>query len=149
MYVLGFFVCLFIFLSTVYQTFHFILKEEYIRENCFISKKATETLELAADSINYSSKMNDKDYHIFLMLQLESLLLNEENLLFFQNNLKLISPEIYQHGYVFMYSLLLLIEASLPNNKEKAAITSTKAYLESKIKSFNNSDYDIKDQINM
>lgn len=132
-----------------YKCFHFILKERYSTDNINLSLKANEALELAANSISYSSKMNEKDYHIFLMLQLESLLLNEENLLFFQNNLKLISPDVYQYGYIIIYSLLLLIENYLPNSKEKSNITSIKAIIENKIKLYNNSDYEIKDHISL
>ena len=121
-----------------YQCFHFILIENYSRENFNVNPKAYEVIELASNSICYSSKMNEKEYSLFLKAKQESLLLDEETLLFFQNSLNIITPEIYELGFKFVYSLLVYIEL---NTKDKSKISPIRQSIEQKIKALNSAEF--------
>lgn len=120
-----------------YQNFHFVVVENFSREKYEISQTCVELIELASNSIFYSSKMNEKEYALFLKAKVESLLLDEETLFFFQNSLDLITPEVYELGYQFVYSILIFFEY---NTKDKAKIAPIRQTLEQKIKALNNSD---------
>lgn len=120
-----------------FQCFHFVLTHNITRENYTLCPKANESLELAANSINCASQMNEKDYKIFLLLQMDSLVLDEENLLYFQNNLNLLAPEVYEHGFKILYTILLHLEN---HSSDKPRIRIIKQILEQKIKTLNSGD---------
>lgn len=116
-----------------YQNFIFNISEFYLRENFTMSNKCLEIIELAANSIFYSGRMNEKEYDLFLKAKLDGLLIDEDTIKFYQNRLNIATPEVYEAGYHILKELLSLFE----NTKERQKISNTKYILENKIKALN------------
>lgn len=117
-----------------FQTFHFILQEDISRELYEINPQCFEVIELAVDSIYYSNKLIEKEYILFLQANIDSIMMDEEMILFHQNCLNIITNEIYDYGYEFLYSILVLLEY---NTKEKSKLAPIRFALEQKIKLLN------------
>ena len=117
-----------------FQSFHFVISEDISREKYEVNPKSYEILELAADTIYYSSKMLEKEYLLFIKAKIDSLLIEEETMIFLQNSMNIMAPEVYDLGYEFVYSILVLLEY---NTKEKSKIGPIRFSLEQKIKSLN------------
>lgn len=119
-----------------FQNFHFILSRSYERQGLSveINSQCEEIIELAANSIFFSGNMTEKDYLLMLNSKIDSLLFDEETVLFFMNTLNIQPPEVFEIGYSFVYIVLLLLETS--NEKEK--FNQVRLNLEAKIKDLNN-----------
>lgn len=121
-----------------FQNFHFILSEGYERETPVLNNKSYEIIELAANTINYSNKTSDNnDYNLFLNLKMESLISDEETILFFQNSLNIIPKEIYELGFKFILSLLVYLENSI---NDKLKIRNIRQVVEGKVKALKSSE---------
>lgn len=99
-----------------FRNFSVILEEE-CRENDFdFSKEATDVLELAADSLATTFKLPEY-FKGILDAKLDSLLLDEEILTFYLNNLKINEVEIIWIGYAFVNFIL---EKIMPKNNDES-----------------------------
>lgn len=117
-----------------FQSLTFIISEKCSREAYEMNPKCNEIIELAANTIFYSGKMIEKEYSLFLRAKLDSLLVDEETMMFFQNSLNIVTQEIFEAGYTFTYCLLVLLNSS----KEKSRIAPIKQAIEQKIRALNN-----------
>lgn len=122
-----------------FQVFHFVISEPCTREKFNINPKCIEIIELAANSIHSHTVNTSKEYLLFLKFKQESLLLDEENLLYYQNSLNIISPEVYQPCFKLLYLILTIIDS---NCKDKQKIHPIRHLIELKIRFLNGSDYD-------
>lgn len=80
--------------------------------------------------------MIDKEYIMFIHSNIDSLMMEEETALYFKNSLCIITSDIYDIAYEFVYSILVLLEH---NTKEKAKLYPIRIALEQKVKSLNSS----------
>lgn len=117
-----------------YQNFHFMLFENCSREFYTLNPKALQILELAANSIFYSSQMNEKEYDLFIKSKIDSLLVDEESLYFYQNTLNLVGEDVYSCGYRLLICILRFLEY---NTKDKEKIKSIRMDIDKKISLFN------------
>lgn len=119
-----------------YVNFSIIVTEDYnIGGNYLMNPKAQEMIELIANTMSYKVSVNDKELKRFLEAKIDSLLIDEESLYFYTNNLKIRGPDIFALGFEFFMAVVKFLQLNC-NDKEK--LPTVKQYIESKIKKLNN-----------
>jgi len=91
-----------------FRNFSLILEEESRESDFDLSKEATDILELAGDSLATTFKYPEK-FTSVLKAKLNALLLDEETLLYYFNNLKINEVEIIWIGYAFVFFILTVV----------------------------------------
>lgn len=92
-----------------YQDICFIITEDSKEKNKDFSPEAIETIELAANSIASTIK-TPNDFKSILEAKLNALLVDEEIILYYINNLKIYEVEIIRIGYIFIYHIIQIIK---------------------------------------
>jgi hypothetical protein len=123
-----------------FQNFSFILSEECSRDKFKINPCAYEVIELAANSIHVPMSISGKDFQIFLKAKVDSLLVDEESLSFYQNSQQIIGKDVHKFGFEFLYSVLVYLEVA-GNLKEK--VQPIRQYIDAKVKSYADADLDV------
>lgn len=120
-----------------FQNITLIYKENCRSDNYKLNPAANEVIELAANTIHFTTGINNKEYALFLRAKIDGLLVDEESLYFFQTNLQLIGKDVHKFGFEFLYTALQFVEK---NGRDKDKLQPIRNYVESKIKAYNDND---------
>ena len=113
-----------------YQDFCLILNEKFSLENYEINPEAFKIINLAANTLSSPITTSVKKNELFLKAKVDSLLVDEDTLYFYQNVYGIIGDDIYTFGYEFLSALISYFEET--NVKDK--ITPLKSIIEYKKK---------------
>lgn len=103
-------------LFDVYQEIKIVLNEKYNSSynNLKISDHGEITADTIVDSLHSIEENNTlEEFKSFLNSKIDTLLLDFDSYDFYLNSLKIRGKFIYKFGYMYMYSMLLLLENSL------------------------------------
>ena len=115
-----------------YQDFCIILNEKCSLENYEINPEAFKIINLASNTLSSPITTSVKKNELFLKAKVDSLLVDEDTLYFYQNVYGIIGDDIYTFGYEFLSSLISYFEET--NVKDK--IIPLKSIVEYKKKKF-------------
>jgi hypothetical protein len=102
-----------------YQDICLIIQEDPKGQNKDFSPEAIETIELAANSLASIIK-TPSDFKSILEAKLNGLLVDEEIILYYLNNLKIYEPEIIKIGYLFIYHIIQILKNKNQNQNAVA-----------------------------
>lgn len=111
-----------------YRNFTLTLQEESKEKDYDFSNESLETIELASNSLATTFSV-PPDFKEILESKINSLLLDEEILTYYLNNLKINEVEIIRVGYVVVYYIFQLILKNFDNNEKADAETKIKEWI--------------------
>jgi hypothetical protein len=115
-----------------YQTIQITLTENFTRDFYTLNPCAYRLIELIGNSIHSSQQYSIRTYNLFLRAKVDSLLVDEETLLYLMTCHQIIGDDVHKFGYELMQSIFRYIETT--QLKEKIDIH--KVCVENKIKMF-------------
>jgi hypothetical protein len=115
-----------------FQNITIILQEKCSSEFYEINPEAYNLIYLIGNSLHTINITTHYEYSGMIRAKIDALLVDEESLIYYQNEMGLIGVEIYKLAYEFIYILLTILNEG--SSKEK--VSGIKAQLENKMKSF-------------
>ena len=115
-----------------YQDFCLILTEKSSYDNYEINPEGIKIINLAANTLSTPITTTVNENKLFLQAKVDSLLVDEDTLYFYQNVYGIIGKDIYTFGYEFLAALIFYFETT----NVKDAVLPLKKIIEKKKKKF-------------